>query len=226
MLKVAPQVSFEDAATLDPCANAMHGLRRAPFAPGDSRCVYGAGPIGQLALRCAAQMGASQLMAVDVWAEQLALAQSGGAQVLVNSRRQDPVQAIMEATGGQGAQVVIDFSGVPDCQQAAILSAARMGRVVYLGISHQGLNLSEKAVDALMRRQITLAGSWNSFTAPFPGPDWTQSLDQFQQGKITSPDRISHRLSLDEAPAIFRRIAQGGFYCNKIMFFPNGLAGS
>ena len=82
-------------------------------------------------------MGASQLMAVDVWDEKLALAQSGGAQVLVNSRRQDPVQAIMEATGGQGAQVVIDFSGVPDCQQAAILSAARMGRVVYLGISHQ-----------------------------------------------------------------------------------------
>ena len=226
LLKVAPQVSFEDAATLDPCANAMHGLRRAQFAPGDSLCVYGAGPIGQLALRCAAQMGASQLMAVDVWDEKLALAQSGGAPVLVNSRRQDPVQASMEATGGQGAQVVIDFSGVPDCQQAAILSAARMGRVVYLGISHQGLNLSEKAVDALMRRQITLAGSWNSFTAPFPGPDWTQSLDLFQQGKITSKDLISHRLSLDEAPAIFRRIAQGGFYFNKIMFFPNGLAGS
>ena len=125
---------------------------------------------------------------MDLWDEKLALAQAGGAHVLVNSRRQDPVQAIMTATGGQGVRVVIDFSGVPDCQQAAILSAARMGRVVYLGISHQGLALSEKAVDALMRRQITLSGSWNSFTAPFPGPDWTQSLDCSSRERL--PPRI------------------------------------
>lgn len=226
LLKVSDKVRFEDAATVDPCANAMHGLSRAGFQAGDSVCVYGAGPIGQFALRCAREMGAGSLLAVDVWTQKLELARASGAGVVVNSREQDPVQAVMEATGGLGAQVVIDFSGAPVCQQAAILSAARMGRVVFLGISHQGLNLTEKAVDTLMRRQITLAGSWNSFTAPFPGADWTGSIALFEQGRLTARDLISHRLPLDEAPAIFRRIAQGNFYFNKIMFYPNGLTES
>jgi L-iditol 2-dehydrogenase len=46
-----------------------------------------------------------------------------------------------------------------------------MGRVVFLGISHKGLDLSDKEVDAIMRGQLSVIGSWNSFTKPFPGED-------------------------------------------------------
>ena len=99
---------------------------------------------------------------------------------------EDPVKVIMDATDGLGADCVIDFSGAPSCQKAAILSAAKLGRVVYLGISHQGLDLSEKEVDMLMRRQISLKGSWNSFTKPFPGSDWTGSLELISVFFITS----------------------------------------
>nr|MCR4891373.1 galactitol-1-phosphate 5-dehydrogenase [Lachnospiraceae bacterium] len=117
---------------------------------------------------------------------------------------------------------VIDFSGAPICQKQAIMSAAKLGRVVFLGISHQGLELTEKEVDMIMRRQLSVKGSWNSFTKPFPGSDWTGSIELYEKYGMTAKDIISHRLSLDEAPEIFNKIAAGGYFFSKIMFFPNG----
>ena len=150
------------------------------------------------------------------------MALKNGADVVVNSKNEDPVQAVMDATNGAGADVVIDFSGAPICQKAAIRSAAKLGRVVFLGISHQGLELSEKEVDQIMRKQLSVKGSWNSFTKPFPGKDWTGAIDLYENHGMTAKDIISHRLSLDEAPEIFEKIAKGGFFFSKIMFFPNG----
>jgi L-iditol 2-dehydrogenase len=104
-----------------------------------------------------------------------------------------------------------------------VLSAAKFGRVVYLGISHKGLELSEKAVDSILRRQLCILGSWNSFSKPFPGREWTESLRLFEEGKLVVAPIVSHRLPLEKAPDVFKKIAQGGFFYNKIMFFPWGL---
>jgi L-iditol 2-dehydrogenase len=73
-----------------------------------------------------------------------------------------------------------------------------------------------------MRGQISLIGSWNSFTEPFPGNDWYESLQLFSEDKITSEHMISHKLPLDEVPEMFRKIAEGGLFFNKILFLPNG----
>lgn len=222
LLKVPGNVSYEDAATLDPCGNAFHGLHQAGFKAGDSVCVVGAGPIGLFAAQIAHLNGASQVIAVDVWDEKLEIAKKVGADVVINSKKEDPVEAVHNATGGKGANIVIDFSGVPTAQKQAIMMASKMGKVVFLGISHKGLDLSEKEVDTIMRGQLSVIGSWNSFTAPYPGVDWTESLDMFANKGMTAKDIISHRLPLDEAPAVFDKIAAGDYFFNKIMFFPWG----
>lgn len=223
LLKVPDSVSFEDAATIDPCANAWHGLTRAGFKAGDSVCVVGTGPIGLFAAQIAHLNGAAKVIAVDVWDEKLEIAKKVGADFVVNSLKEDPVEAVHKATDGKGANVVIDFSGAPVAQKQAILMASKMGRVVFLGISHKGLELSEKEVDTIMRGQLNIIGSWNSFTDPYPGEDWTESLKMFDEKGMTAKDIISHRLPLDEAPAIFEKIAAGNFFFNKIMFFPADL---
>lgn len=96
-------------------------------------------------------------------------------------------------------------------------SAAKLGKVVFLGISHQGLELSEKEVDKILRRELSIKGSWNSFGKPFPGSDWTGAVDLYENHGMTAKDIISHRLSLDEAPAMFEKIATEKFFFSKIM---------
>lgn len=222
LMMVPDGVSYEDAATLDPCANAWHALvNRGHFKAGDSVAVIGAGPIGLFAVQIAKMKGASQIFAIDVWDEKLEIAKKIGADIVINSAKEDPVEKIREITGGKGANIAIDFSGAPTAQKQSILIASKMGRVIFLGISHKGLDLSAEEVDTLMRGQIELAGSWNSFTEPFPGADWTESLKMYTQG-MTAKDIISHRLSLDELPNIMKKIAQGGYFYNKIMFYPWG----
>ena len=125
-------------------------------------------------------------------------------------------------TGG-GADVVIDFTGAPS--GAAFLHRQRRkdgDGSFFLGISHQGLNLSDKHVDKIMRGQLSLIGSWNSFTKPYPGDDWFIALDLFAKKKITSEYMISHKLPLDDAPEMFRKIDKGGLFFNKILFLPFG----
>lgn len=222
LLKVPANVSFEDAATIDPCANAYHGLAQANFKAGDSVCVVGTGPIGLFAAQYAKLAGASQVIAVDVWDEKLKIAEKVGADVIINSLKEDAVEAVKKATDGKGANIVIDFSGAPSAQKQCILMASKMGKVVYLGISHKGLDLSEKELDTIMRSQLSIIGSWNSFTAPYPGEDWTESLAMFAKKGMTAKDIISHRLPLEEAPNVLAEVAKGGYFYNKIMFYPWG----
>lgn len=223
LLLIGDAISYEDGATIDPCANALHAMTRAAFQPGESVCVYGAGPIGLFAVQYAKLKKAGKVIAVDIWDEKLDQAKKVGADVVVNAKTADVEKAVKEATGGLGANIVIDFSGVPSAQLECIRCASKLGRVVLLGISHKGLELSDKEVDLIMREQLDLRGSWNSFTKPFPGSDWTDSIKLYEQYGMTAKDIISHRLPLDEAPEIFRKIKAGGFFFSKIMFYPQGV---
>lgn len=222
LLKIPDNISYEDAATTDPCANALHGMARADFKKEDSICIFGAGPIGLFAVQYAKIKGAGKIIAIDVWDEKLELAKKVGADVVINSMKEDPVEAVKKATHGEGCDVVIDFSGAPAAQLACINSTAKLGSVVFLGISHKGLTLSDKEIDWIMRGQLNIRGSWNSFTDPFPGSDWTGSLELFEKYGMTAKDIISHRLPLDKAPEIFESIAKGNYFFSKIMFYPNG----
>lgn len=222
LLKLPDNVGYIDAATTDPCANAIHSLTIGKVGEGDVVCVFGAGPIGLFAVQCAKAYGAKQVIAVDMIDEKLEIAKKSGADVIINSKTQDVEKIIKEATDGEMADVVIDFTGAPAAQKQCIDCAAKMGRVVLVGISHKGLDLDDKQVDNIMRGQLAILGSWNSFTSPFPGDDWFIPLKLFEENKISSEHMISHKLSLDEAPEIFKKIDEGGFFYNKIMFLPFG----
>lgn len=222
LLKIPDNVSYLDAATTDPCANAFHGIAQSKLKPGEVFVAYGAGPIGLFAIQIAKVMGAKKVFAVDMGEEKTKVAKECGADVVIDASKEDPVEVIKRETDGEMADVIIDFTGAPPAQKTAIDCAAKMGRIVLLGISHKGLDLSEKQVDNIMRGQLSIIGSWNSFTDPFPGDDWFQGLELFKEGKITAEPMISHKLPLDDAPDMFKAIDKGGLFFNKILFLPHG----
>ena len=219
LMRLANSISWEDAATTDPCANAMHALHISEFQAGETVCVYGAGPIGLYAVQCAKALGAKTVISVDINDEKIEVARKCGADFVINSIKEDAPAKVKDLTYG-GADIVIDVTGAPIAQVNCLMSAKKLGRIVLLGISHKPLDLPEKAVDNIMRSQLRILGSWNSFDAPFPGKDWEVSLQLMERGLISSKHMISHRLSLEEGPDIFRKIDAGGYFFNKILFFP------
>lgn len=219
LLRLPDNVSFELGAMTDPISVALHAVRRAHIQPGDRVAVFGTGPIGMFAVQWAKIMGAGEVFAVDIFPEKLEAVRELGADVCINGLEEDPVEITKELTGGRGAERTIEFAGHPLTQQQCILATAKLGTSVWGGISHKGLELSEKAVDDILRKELIIAGSWNSSFTPLKS-DWGRSLKFMGLGKIKAGNIITHRLPLDSIKEIFEMMLARKEYFNKVMFFP------
>src|SRR5213596_3805500 len=120
-------------AVMDPMGNAFHAVLSAEV-PGSTVFVVGCGPIGCFAVGIARAAGAAKVIASDVNAKRLALAQRMGAHVTINAATDDVVRSVLEATGGEGADVVCEMSGVPSALHEAFAAVRMGGRVQLLGI--------------------------------------------------------------------------------------------
>ncbi|WP_040562202.1 alcohol dehydrogenase AdhP [Kineosphaera limosa] len=107
------------------------GLKVSEVRPGQWMVISGIGGLGHVAVQYAIAMG-MRVAAVDVSDEKLALAESYGAEVLVNARNVDPVKAIQKATGG--AHGVLVTAVHPDAFGQAIGMARRGGTIVFNGL--------------------------------------------------------------------------------------------
>lgn len=219
LIELPDNVSYEAGAMIDPAANAIHGLWAGNLQSGDRMAVFGLGAIGLFAIQFAKVIGASPVVAVDIHDEKLELAKSLGADITINSMKCDPVKAIEEQLGG--LDFAIDLSGSPIAQDQAVSACDKNGKVVFLGISNSALELSKESVNKILRYELKIHGSWNSFSAPFPGREWTYTTQLMSEGKLNAEPILSHRFKLDEGPEVFNKIKNREIVFNKIMFFPN-----
>lgn len=112
LVAIPPEVTDEQAITLsDIWPTAWFGARLAEIGAGDTVAVFGCGPVGQFAILSAQLQGAGRVIAVDGLEDRLAMARAQHAEV-VNFNVEDPVQTIVDMTGGVGVDRVIDAVGV------------------------------------------------------------------------------------------------------------------
>ncbi|WP_088052447.1 galactitol-1-phosphate 5-dehydrogenase [Virgibacillus dakarensis] len=216
VLSIDDSLEFEIAAGIEPATIGYHGLQKANIQPGETVVVMGCGPIGQLTLQWANVFGASTVIAVDIIGEKLELAKELGADITINSKEVDAVQKIKEITGG-GAAVVAETAGSVITQQQAVLVAKKKGRVVFLGITHKGLDLKEEMIEHIMRGELTIKGSWNSYEPPYPGLAWQATLDFMTKGAIKFKPMISHKIAVDGVGDYLKGMADRTLFYNKVL---------
>ena len=144
----------DEVATLtEPLANAVHVVSRS-VTDGDRVLVIGAGPIGVLMTRTALVLGAEHVFVTDPVAERLAIARAQGAELVGG---EDPVEAVRDATDGEGVDVVIDAAGF-EATWAMGLRAVRIGG----RIEQVGLGAGSGTVDffAVLGKEATISGSF------------------------------------------------------------------
>jgi threonine dehydrogenase-like Zn-dependent dehydrogenase len=103
----------------------------------------------------------AQVFSLDVSPERCALAREFGADEVIDSRSNNPVEAIRELTHGEGAHKTLDTSGAAEARAAAVRAARTWGTACYVG--ERGQVTLDVSPD-LLRRQITLVGSWTFST--------------------------------------------------------------
>jgi threonine 3-dehydrogenase len=126
-------IPTEVGAVMDPMGNAFHAVLTAEI-PGSTVFVAGCGPIGCFAVGVARAAGAAKVVASDVNPTRLALATRMGAHVALDAAHDDVVRRVLAETGGEGADVVCEMSGVPAALHQAFAAVRLGGRVQLLGI--------------------------------------------------------------------------------------------
>jgi threonine 3-dehydrogenase len=126
-------IPTEVGAIMDPMGNAFHTVLTAEI-PGSFVFIVGCGPIGCFAVGIARAAGAAKVIASDVNPKRLALAAKMGAHVTIDAAKDDVVKTVLAETGGEGADVVCEMSGVPSALHQAFAAVRLGGRVQLLGI--------------------------------------------------------------------------------------------
>jgi threonine dehydrogenase-like Zn-dependent dehydrogenase len=187
-------VSNHDAVFLADMLPTGHGaVRRGAVAIGDVVVVLGLGCVGLMATMVAAGM-ARKVIAVDGIAERRALAAAFGADVVDPAGAAEVVGA---ATGGLGADVVIEAAGAAAALDASLSLVRGRGTVSVVGAHFEPDYPLNNAL--MFEREITLR-----FTVGDPGADREMLLGAIAAGKLEPSRVITHRLPLDEAPDAYR----------------------
>ena len=131
--KLPDNVSFAEAAMVEPLAVGVHGATKSAIRPGDVGVVIGAGPIGLVTALSLLAAGCARLYVSDVDEAKLALAASLGPITPVNVRSADLAETVRAGTDGWGADVVVECSGSPRAAAAIFEPLCPGGRVVFIG---------------------------------------------------------------------------------------------
>jgi L-iditol 2-dehydrogenase/galactitol-1-phosphate 5-dehydrogenase len=194
------------------------GVNKLSLRPGETGAVFGAGPIGNMAAQWMRLRGCAEVLIVDIDARKLEIARAMGF-TPVNARDRDPVRTILERTGGNGAEAIVEAIGLPLTFLQALQTAARAGEVLFMGNIRGEFSIGEKDFSSILRREIAIKGTWNSRIVPEAKNDWTTALASMGK-RIDVASLISHTPALAEGPEIFSRIRGGKEFFNKVVFAP------
>ena len=204
LVQLPEELSFaEGAAVACGTGTAYGALRRMHIAGGDTLVVFGQGPVGLSATVLGKAMGA-RVIAVETSADRLKLAKEFGADVLVDSSKEDPLKSILDHTKGEGADLSLDCTGVAAARRAAVRCVKTWGTACYVG---EGGDVTLDVSPDLLRRQVTLIGSWT-----FSAMGMLECARFIADHKIPLERIFSHRWKLeqaDEAYKLFDKQATG-----------------
>jgi len=151
---LAEGVTYEQGALLEPLGVAMHGIQAAGNLGGKDVLLLGCGPIGVMGAAIARACGANKVICTDIVPAKLELARAMGATMAIPA--QGAVEAVMQATGGEGADVVIDFSGSGHAIADGLRALRKGGTMVFVGLPSGPVSLDLS--DSVIYKEARLFG--------------------------------------------------------------------
>jgi len=193
-------VSFADGSMVEPFSVAHAALKQAPELQGKNVAVVGMGTIGLCLLQFLVMSNPKCIIVTDLSENRLSVAERLGAHLRVNPASKDPIQAVVEATDGMGADVVFEAVGEsPTARQSVDLARIR-GNVVWIGNSAK---LVEIDMQKVVTTELNIQGSYGFTTETFK-----QTLDLMNAGKLKADQIITLRQPVSEGAVVFNKMIE------------------
>lgn len=199
-------LSFEQAAFVEPLSCVLHGLERLGPELADKVAILGAGPIGALLMQGIRAQGASHITVVDKNEARLRFAGELGADLTLND---------LNGLKPDSYDAVIDATGVIPVMQRALDFARPGGKVLLFGVPPAGKEMCVEAFQ-IFRKGLTVLSSFTSVRNSY------QAIDMLRSGRIQVDALVSHRLPLEDFQRGIETIEQGLEGVKKVQILPNG----
>ncbi|MEK0313220.1 galactitol-1-phosphate 5-dehydrogenase [Cohnella sp. 56] len=209
-------LTYEELAMTEPAAVALHALRQAGIDIGDQVLISGAGPIGIMLAKWAYAWGASKVLLSDIDPAKLAFARSLGFADTVNALAEDAAEWARRLTG-RGVDVAVEGAGGSSSLEVCVKAVRSFGRVVLMGNPGGEMKLSQHGYWEIMRKQLTLKGTWNSGYASLPKNEWKLVVDAMASGRIDLLPLVTHRMPLDGLLEAMEMMRDRSAFYNKVM---------
>ena len=211
-------VSYEQGAFFEPSTVALHGINRANYRGGEDVAILGGGTIGLFTAQWAKILGAKRIFVFDIDNDRLKLAERLGADITVNTLEHGFRGAVDELTSKKGFGFVFETAGVDITMKLAFELAGSRSSVCFIGTPVKDLVFTPKLFENLNRKEFSLTGSWMSYSAPFPGSEWTLTAHYFSTGALRFDDGlIFKKFPLGEIKQGFDMYKTPGMVKGKIM---------
>ena len=204
---------------------------------GETIAIWGCGPVGQFAIRSAFLLGARRVIAIDTVPERLALAREAGAETL-DFQKDDIYERIQELTDRRGADACIDAVGTeaeatasadslldrvkvatflgtdrPHVLRQAIHCCRNFGVVSIVGV--YGGYLDKVPMGSAINRGLTFRMAQTPVQHYLP-----MLLERIEKGEIDPSFVITHRATLDQGPALYKKFRDKQDGCIKVVLKP------
>ena len=175
--KIPDDMPLRKACLLEPTSIAVRVADRTDLKVGETVCIQGGGPIGQLCLQVLKMKGATDVTVIEPREDRRAFALKHGADHVVDPSAEDAVEACMKLTDGRGYDVVIEITGVPAIANIPLKLAADGGRIMYIAMYDDGYAMSVPMTDTFHNRNLTLTATK---VAPYCFPRSVQLLSRME----------------------------------------------
>lgn len=185
LIELPESMSFTSAAMLEPLSVALHAIKLGGVKQGDNVAIVGTGMIGISAGQWAYKFGASKVTVIGRNETKRNLVEQCGLEYCVCNASGDLLQY----------DFVLEAVGTPSAVELAISATTPGGTVLLMGNPSGDIKLSQNLYWRILRKQLTLKGTWNSSYDGVNPSDWTEAVQAIAKNEINVESLISHCFS-------------------------------
>ncbi len=210
-IPVDTRVAREHALLAQPLGTVIYALKKLPNVLDLDFAVVGQGPIGQLYNLALSNMGARQVIGIDLLPSRLAHSRKHGATATVCNAEVDPVEAVSELTGGRMVDVVIEVVGHADqAINLCISLVGHGGRMLYFGVPPE-------TIDGVRWRDLFLKNlTVHTSVNPDFDRDFPLAMRWIGEGRVDMSGLVTHRFPITEIQQAFDLFNARGDGCLKV----------
>ncbi|MBT3069992.1 glutathione-dependent formaldehyde dehydrogenase [Rhodomicrobium sp. Az07] len=209
--------------------------------PTDTVAVWGAGPVGQFCIRSAVLLGAKKIVAIDRLDDRLSMAKAGGADEIINFEKEDVFERLKDLTDGNGPEKCIDAVGLEAHATASFDSVIDRAKQALMLESDRPHVLRQMIMACRPAGVLSVPGVYGGFIDHMPMgafmnkaltmrtgqthvSRWSDDLlRRIEEGQIDPSFVITHKVSLEEGPEMYKTFREKSHGCVKVVMQPGGV---